>query len=154
MIAQGSRAQGSHGAQQHHNLEPTLAAIDPENSIRSKEPFLGDLKTVCKAIGSDPAVKKLAIAEFGRCFQKRSSKEWLPILAKHGVWHHTVTDVNDVGDDAQANAIGTFADIGAPFPIMNHPIKFSEAMPRARGRAPILGSHTDQVLVEMRRSTL
>ena len=89
------------------------------------------------------------IQELNRCFRARTAAEWEPLLREADVWHHTVSDVNDVIGDEQANAVGAFADIGGPHPVLAHPVKWSGARTEPRGRAPALGADTEAVLAKL-----
>ena len=134
------------GLDAERHLGGILAAIDPGNTVRSKDPFQGDIKTLCRTIATNSDARRQLILEMNELFRQRTVEEWLPILKEQDVWHHAVSDVNEVIDDAQANAVGAFTEIGAQYPIINHPIKWSEGMPAPRGRAPALGSDTEAVL--------
>ena len=60
----------------------------------------------------------------------------------------------DVLDDPHVLAIGQLVDLTypgtpAPAPVADFPVALSETPGRAKGRAPTLGEHTDDVLAEV-----
>jgi crotonobetainyl-CoA:carnitine CoA-transferase CaiB-like acyl-CoA transferase len=140
------------GLDAERHLPGIVAAVDPAGEIRSAAPFAGagggstDDRAFCHAVATQKAVRLRLIAELSARFRLKTTAEWEVILRDHGVWHHTVSNVNDVINDAQANAVGAFADIGAQFPVLCHPIKWSAAEAPPRGRAPSLGQDTEAVL--------
>jgi crotonobetainyl-CoA:carnitine CoA-transferase CaiB-like acyl-CoA transferase len=100
------------GLDANRHLPGIVRAVDPTASIRSKDPFLGDDKAFCATILRNKDARRQLIRELGQLFILRTAVEWEPILREQDVWHHTVSDVNDVINDAQANSIGTFVEVG------------------------------------------
>merc|ERR1712060_535490 len=92
------------GLDSERHFPGILAAVDPEGQITSKDPFRGDNKTLIRRIMTNGNVRRQFILELGEAFLTRTAAEWEPILREKNVWHHTVSDVNDVINDAQANA--------------------------------------------------
>lgn len=123
-----------------------LEAVDPDGQIRSAAPFAGSIKDLCRTLNTDARSRRRFIQLLNDCFRAKTTAEWEAIFRKKDVWHHTVSDVNDVVNDAQANAIGTFFDVGAAHKLLSHPVKWSNATTQPRGRAPALGADTEAVL--------
>jgi len=133
------------------HLEGILAAADPGDTIRSQPQFSGSIADLVRKVARSPDVRRQLIRELNVCFMQRTSQEWMAILKERDVWHHLVSDVNEVVHDAQALAAGAFTDVGGHFPLLSHPIKWSGAPPFAKGRAPALGADTDKVLRRLRQ---
>jgi len=92
-------------------------------------------------------------------FLSKAAAEWEAIFREKDVWHHRVADVNDVARDEHAATIGAFAPSVGPLegvmhPTLTCPIKWSGSATFPRGRAPVLGAHTETVLQGLRRSNL
>ncbi|MGD9705653.1 MAG: CaiB/BaiF CoA transferase family protein [Acidimicrobiia bacterium] len=88
-------------------------------------------------------------------FALRSLSEWIERLAaQEGPWA-VVNQVGNVFDDVQADANGYLhrIDVGSELPLVlvGAPVQFDRAVPRI-GRAPELGAHTEEVLLELGRS--
>ncbi|MDO8432990.1 MAG: CoA transferase [Candidatus Binatus sp.] len=91
-------------------------------------------------------------AEIDRVVATKTWDEWAPIFdAHHLIWAPVRTDA-EVLDDPQAHAIGAFAQVEHPqIPgcrVVNSPIEFGGAEPRAHRGAPELGQHTEEVALE------
>ena len=91
-------------------------------------------------------------AEIDRVVARKTSGEWAPIFDQHElIWAPVRTDA-EVLEDPQAHAIGAFADVEHPqIPgcrVVNSPVEFGNADPRAHRGAPELGQHTEEVALE------
>uniref|UniRef100_A0A7S4R9J2 Formyl-CoA transferase n=1 Tax=Alexandrium monilatum TaxID=311494 RepID=A0A7S4R9J2_9DINO len=138
------------GLEMERHLDKMLEAIDPEGHIRSSEPFRGDAKAVTERVKPNDELRILLIKKMGECFLKRTAAEWAAIFKEKDVWFHAVSDINDVLDDPQYNAIGAFSEVGGPHRLVSHPIKFSAAPPFPRGRAPLLGADSEKVVQDVK----
>ena len=93
------------------------------------------------------------IALLDDLFAQRTLDEWAGPLDEHGcIWAPAQT-VKEVVNDPQSRARGAFTRIAHPaageVEIVDTPVKFSTARVGARGPAPELGQHTEEVLLEV-----
>lgn len=83
----------------------------------------------------------------------KTTAEWLPLLAAHGIWHMPVKDYDELRDDAQLAHLGVFIDAesveGAPITMLNHPLRYDGAAPPVRWAPQRLGMQTREVLGEI-----
>lgn len=87
-------------------------------------------------------------------FATRTLDEWKDVLRglrARVVWSPVQRGI-DVYDDPQVQANGYIAEAksvnGTPFPVVTNPVQFDE-LPAEVVRAPELGEHTDEVLLEL-----
>jgi len=138
------------GLEMDRHFDKMMEVLDPEGHIRSMEPFRGDAKAVTERVKPNDELRILLIKKMAECFLKRTAAEWAAIFKEKDIWFHHVTDINDVVDDPQYNAIGAFADVGGPQRVVNHPVKFGGALPFPRGRAPALGAHNKKIIEDLK----
>lgn len=88
----------------------------------------------------DEALAKKGRDDWGKIFDE-ASLIWGPVLGLH-----------EVASDPQAEALGLFPEIThetlGNYRTVNIPMRFANADVKPRGRAPLLGEHTEQVLAE------
>ena len=109
----------------------------------------------------DPRYQSLALrqehsAELVRqidaAMAKRTRDEWGPILDQQNLVWSPVQSVDEVIADPQVSANGYVTEIDHPtlgrLRTLATPIRFSESRVEARGPAPELGQHTEEVLIE------
>jgi formyl-CoA transferase len=92
------------------------------------------------------------IALLDDVFAQRTLEEWARPLDEHGcIWAPAQT-VKEVVSDPQTRARGAFTKINHPaageIELVDTPVKFGKARVGARGAAPELGQHTEEVLLE------
>ena len=121
---------------------------------------------VCRAIGrqdmeKDPRFASFAaryqnredlVALLDELFAQRTLEDWARLLDAEGcIWAPAQT-MAEVVADPQCQARGAFAKIQHPqvgeMPVVDTPVKFSGSQAGARGPAPELGQHTEEVLLE------
>jgi crotonobetainyl-CoA:carnitine CoA-transferase CaiB-like acyl-CoA transferase len=82
----------------------------------------------------------------------RPRDRWLALFEAHNIPCGPINDYEQVFRDPQVLARGLVQDITHPslgaFKALGSPIKMSATPPDARRRAPLLGEHTREVLVE------
>merc|ERR1712216_633329 len=112
-----------------------------------------------KALGIEDDVKlssktdwvaSMAIAD--AAMAKRTYAEWHTIFEAADVWHCPINKYEDLMDDPQANAAGTFAEVpGLSHKLIKAPFQLSSQAGNddPRGPAPSLGEHTSAVLTEL-----
>jgi crotonobetainyl-CoA:carnitine CoA-transferase CaiB-like acyl-CoA transferase len=121
---------------------------------------------VCEAIGrpdlaADPRFQSLEgraehsrslVAILQTAFGSESRREWGRRLDEHGVIWAPVQTVAEVIDDPQARANGYFTTLEHPthgiYETVDSPFRFSRSTVTARGPAPEIGQHTEEVLQE------
>ena len=85
-------------------------------------------------------------------FGTESREEWGRRLDEHGVIWAPVQTVSEVIDDPQARANGYFTTLEHPthgiYETVDSPFRFSRSRVTARGPAPEVGQHTEEVLQE------
>jgi crotonobetainyl-CoA:carnitine CoA-transferase CaiB-like acyl-CoA transferase len=83
---------------------------------------------------------------------QRTRAEWGPILDQHGLIWAPAQDLSEAIEDPQARANGYFVEVEHPslgrFRTIDTPIRFGKTEAGARGAAPELGQHTEEVLLE------
>jgi crotonobetainyl-CoA:carnitine CoA-transferase CaiB-like acyl-CoA transferase len=86
----------------------------------------------------------------------RTREEWGPLLDAQGLVWSPVQDVKEVIVDPQVRANGYITEVEHPnlgrFETLATPIRFGASAVAARGPAPELGQHTEEVLLERGRS--
>ncbi|MSQ27631.1 MAG: CoA transferase [Dehalococcoidia bacterium] len=121
---------------------------------------------VCAAIGRpdlglDPAYATLAlrrerspeiIALFEQVFVSMPLAEWGRRFDAAGIIWAPVQTLDEVITDPQVRANGYFTTVDhpthGPYETLQTPLKFSRSDVRARGAAPEVGQHTEEVLLE------
>lgn len=120
----------------------------------------------CRAIGREDLQKNPSFATFedrnenreelivllDELFAQRTLDEWAPLLDEQGcIWAPAQT-MKEVISDPQSRARGAFTKINHPtqgeIELVDTPVKFSKAEVGARGPAPELGQHTEEILLE------
>jgi formyl-CoA transferase len=104
------------------------------------------------SLGSRYQNREELIALLDDVFAERTLEEWTGPLDEQGcIWAPAQT-VREVVDDPQTRARGAFRKIEHPtageIELVDTPVKFSKARVEARGPAPELGQHTEEVLLE------
>ncbi len=93
------------------------------------------------------------VSIFESVFASASRDAWGARLDAHGVIWAPVAAMTDVIADSQARANGYFTTIDhpnlGPFETVEGPFRFSRSEVTARGPAPELGQHTEEVLLEL-----
>jgi crotonobetainyl-CoA:carnitine CoA-transferase CaiB-like acyl-CoA transferase len=85
-------------------------------------------------------------------FAQRTLDGWAPSLDEHGIIWAPAQTISEVLNDPQTRARRPFATISHPvageIELVDTPVKFGKAKVGARGPAPELGQHTEEVLLE------
>jgi crotonobetainyl-CoA:carnitine CoA-transferase CaiB-like acyl-CoA transferase len=93
------------------------------------------------------------VAALDAIFATRPLGEWGEILDREGMWWAPVQTTDEVVTDPQAIAAGAFVDVplpdGGSVRMVASPVDFSETRWHARGTAPELGQHTEEILLEL-----
>lgn len=91
-------------------------------------------------------------ALFDKVFATKTRDEWAPLLTEQEVIWAPIQNMLEAADDPQAEAIGAFEGVEHPeygeYRVINCPVKFSGTDNGARGPAPLVGQHTEEVLLE------
>jgi crotonobetainyl-CoA:carnitine CoA-transferase CaiB-like acyl-CoA transferase len=122
---------------------------------------------VCGALGieeliNDPkfstfnarsANRRELVAIFDNIFAGKTRQEWMNILEEHGCIFTPVQDINEVVEDPQLTANNYIINIEHPLygalKTMGFPWDFSETPASWKRKAPALGEHTEEVLLEI-----
>ena len=92
------------------------------------------------------------VALFDRIIATKTLEEWGRILDEHGVIWAPVQELSEVIEDPQARANDYFTTVQHPivgeYETIDTPIRFESGDVRARGPAPQIGQHTEEVLLE------
>ena len=92
------------------------------------------------------------IALFDQIFATKTRDQWGLLLNENQVIWAPIQDLTEVIDDPQVKDNGYLADLEHPalgsYRTVNTPIGFGKSEARARGPAPELGQHTEEVLLE------
>jgi crotonobetainyl-CoA:carnitine CoA-transferase CaiB-like acyl-CoA transferase len=93
------------------------------------------------------------VAKFDEVFAGKSRQEWMAILEEHGCIFTPVQSIPEVVADPQLMANRYLIDIEHPaygsLKAMGFPWDFSETPAEWRRKAPNLGEHTEEVLLEI-----
>jgi crotonobetainyl-CoA:carnitine CoA-transferase CaiB-like acyl-CoA transferase len=121
---------------------------------------------VCGALGverlvNDPKFSTLAaravngtelVAIFDEVFAGKTREEWMKILEEHGCIFTPLQDIKDVVEDPQVLANNYIIDVEhpthGPTRMMGFPWDLNETPASWRRKAPELGEHTEEVLLE------
>ncbi|HTE86115.1 MAG TPA: CoA transferase, partial [Dehalococcoidia bacterium] len=121
---------------------------------------------VCAAIGrpdmaADPRYSSLEgrsqhsrelVAILEKAFSSESRDEWGRRLDAHGLIWAPVQTMEEVVEDPQARANHYFTTVEHPthgsYETVDAPFRFSRSRVTARGPAPEIGQHTEEVLLE------
>jgi crotonobetainyl-CoA:carnitine CoA-transferase CaiB-like acyl-CoA transferase len=92
------------------------------------------------------------VAELDRIFRSKPMDEWLPPLELHDVPHAPVLDYDGMSTHPQFWANGYLQELDSEhlgrMTVPGPPIHMSATPPRIQGAGPILGFHTEQVLLD------
>jgi CoA:oxalate CoA-transferase len=92
------------------------------------------------------------VEELDRRFRTKPMEAWLPGLEAHDVPHAPVLDYAGMAEHPQYWANGYLQDLDSehlgPMKVPGPPIHMSATPPRIQGAGPILGFHTEEVLLE------
>ena len=93
------------------------------------------------------------VAELDAIFATKPLAEWMPIFDAAGLWWAPVQTVNELIDDPQAAAAGTFVDTplgdGTTARMIATPVDFSGTPWAPEAPTPECGQHTEEVLLEL-----
>jgi crotonobetainyl-CoA:carnitine CoA-transferase CaiB-like acyl-CoA transferase len=97
--------------------------------------------------------RKELVAIFDDLFAGKTRQEWMNILAEHGCIFTPIQSIREVVEDPQLTANNYLIDIEHPLyghlKTMGFPWDFSETPASWRRKAPGLGEHTEEVLIEI-----
>ncbi len=138
-------ADGKHvaiAAQDQKYWELMCDALD-ESWLKTDERFTGPFERV--------ANKAALVEELERIFRKRPMGAWLEPLAAAGVPHAPVLDYAGMSEHPQYWANDYLVEIETPhlghMRVPGAPIHMSETPPRVDSAGPILGEHTEEILL-------
>lgn len=106
-------------------------------------------ETTAKFGAEDPGGEWLrrATIVIDNAFASKSWQEWKPTFDEIDVWYAMIAKIENVWDDVQAHANGSFVTVpDVRHPIVAVPIQLSDSKTVPRRRAPKYGEHTDQIL--------
>lgn len=121
---------------------------------------------ICKALGlpdlaEDPqystpeglmAHSAELVAQFDQVFASKTREEMGKLLDEHGVIWAPVQDLKEVMEDPQVQANGYLTTLEHPtfgeYQTIDTPLRFRKSEVRARGPAPEIGQHTEEVLLD------
>ena len=82
---------------------------------------------------------------------KKTSKEWMAILEKDGIPCSPVNDIKQISEDPQIQFRNMLVEVEqkevGKVKITGSPIRLSETPGKVRSGAPVLGEHTEEVLI-------
>jgi len=97
--------------------------------------------------------RKELVAIFDDVFAGKTREEWMRILGEHGCIFTPIQDIKEVVDDPQVLANNYMINVEhpayGPLKTMGFPWNLSETPASWRRKAPELGEHTEEVLLEM-----
>ncbi len=119
-------------------------------------------KNICELIGKpewitlhegpDEVQEKLK-SELAKVFKQKDQKEWLDLLAMEETCVGPVNDIDQIFNDPQIIERELFTQMNHPVAGMirqiGFPIKFSETPGKIHSHSPILGEHTEEILLQL-----
>jgi crotonobetainyl-CoA:carnitine CoA-transferase CaiB-like acyl-CoA transferase len=97
--------------------------------------------------------RKELVAIFDNIFAGKTRQEWMNILEEHGCIFTPIQSISEVVEDPQLTANNYLINIEhplyGPLKTMGFPWDFSETPASWRRKAPGLGEHTEEVLIEI-----
>jgi succinate---hydroxymethylglutarate CoA-transferase len=91
-------------------------------------------------------------AEIEGMTRTRTTKEWLDVFEGKGMPYAAVNDVLDTLTHehtlARNMVVKAEHEYCGPIQMVNTPVKYSDSKPSIRSAPPILGQHTDEILME------
>jgi len=123
--------------------------------------------TVCKALGleeliDDPKFANLdsrrdnaaeVVSIMDRKFATKTRDEWVKIFKQHGVIHTPIQTPSEVINDPQVLANDYITQFDHPvwgrIKMLGFPWTFQETAASVRREAPVLGQHTEEILLEL-----
>ena len=102
--------------------------------------------------GPDEVQEKLK-RELSELFKRRDQKEWLDLLASEDTCVGPVNDIEQIFNDPQIIERELFTEMNHPIAgtikQIGFPIKFSKTPGKLHSHAPILGEHTEEILLQL-----
>jgi crotonobetainyl-CoA:carnitine CoA-transferase CaiB-like acyl-CoA transferase len=93
------------------------------------------------------------VTELDAIFATKPLAEWATVFAANNVWWAPVNAVHEALSDPAVRAAGAVVDVPTPeggtSEAVATPADFSETQWQAKGLAPELGQHTEEVLLEL-----
>lgn len=95
----------------------------------------------------DGAHLRKATAVLDEALSQKTYAEWEPIFKQYDIWHAKVNRFEEMWDDEQANAVGTYVTApGVRHRLVGLPILMGASPGQPQGRAPLYGEHSSSVL--------
>jgi len=95
---------------------------------------------------------ELLVSIIGEVFASKTLSEWMEILDGHGLVNSMAQTVTEITEDPQAIQNHFFDKLDHPnageIRLVASPVKFSQAGAAAKGPAPQVGQHTEEILLE------
>jgi succinate--hydroxymethylglutarate CoA-transferase len=88
------------------------------------------------------------------CFIKNTTQAWLAALEGSGMPYGPINSIEDSFKHPQAtgrgmvDAVELEASVNKQFRVVGVPVKFGDTKPSIRRRPPLLGEHTEEILIE------
>jgi len=98
------------------------------------------------------ADKDAIYEELAPLLRRRTTAEWCSALADAGIRHAPVRDYSQIAADPGVRANGYLAEVAGPegpATVVACPVRFSATPATPAARAPELGEHTEEVLLEL-----
>lgn len=98
------------------------------------------------------ADKDAIYEELAPLVRRRTTAEWCSALADAGIRHAPVRDYSQIAADPGVRANGYLAEVAGPegpATVVACPVRFSATPATPASRAPELGEHTEEVLLEL-----
>ena len=98
------------------------------------------------------ADKDAIYEELAPLLRRRTTAEWCSALADAGIRHAPVRDYSQIAADPGVRANGYLAEVAGPegpATVVACPVRFSATPATPASRAPELGEHTEEVLLEL-----
>jgi crotonobetainyl-CoA:carnitine CoA-transferase CaiB-like acyl-CoA transferase len=131
------------GLQPDRHWDPVVAALGRPEWLQDPR-FVGSQERAANAVE--------LVALLDEVFGSRPLAEWVPVLDGHGVWWTRIQAPLDLLEDAQAQAAGGFVDVpgveGTTRAVAS-PIDFLGTPWAPRRRAPEVGEHTEEILLNL-----
>ncbi len=95
---------------------------------------------------------ELLISIINEVFARKSLREWIEILDRHGLVSSMAQTISEITNDPQAAENDFFVKFDHPnageIRLVASPVKFSETEASVKGPAPEVGQHSEEILLE------
>lgn len=130
------------GLEFKRHIKSTLSCLGLEHLLDGNDPRFSTYKNIRRN-------RRDLIALMSKAFASKTLDEWTALLRSHDVWFTAMRKFEDALTSRELiESSGVDSVKGIGHGLISSPVKLSSFAHKARGRAPVLGAHTDLILGE------